>query len=300
MRTALRRAGIGLGILVLLVLGLAGGAYVAGGRKLARTFDVPTVAAAAAPVADSATLARGRHLATAIGKCAACHGPDLGGQIMIDDPALGRAVAANLTRGRGGRPADWSLADWDRAVRHGVRRDGTGLIIMPANDYAPMSDDDLRALAAYLATVPPVDRELPPSQVRLVGRALYVAEKMSLVPAALIDHAARPAAPMPGPTAEYGRYLADIGGCTGCHYPNLAGGPSPEPGAPPAANLTPTGIGHYTEADFARALRQGVRPDGSKLKAFMPVEFTKLMTDDEIRAVYRFLQTVPPREFGAR
>jgi len=299
MRTALRRVGLGLGILVLLVLVLAAGVHVAGGRKLARTYDVPAVATAA-PVADEATLARGRHLATAIGKCAACHGDDLGGKVMIDDPALGRAVSANLTRGRGGRPADWSIADWDRAIRHGVRRDGTGLLIMPSNDYAPMSDEDLAALAAYLETLPPVDRELPPSQIRLVGRALYVADKMPLVPAAAIDHAARPVAPMPGPTAEYGRYLADIGGCTGCHGPTLAGGPSGEPGAPPASNLTPTGIGHYSEADFTRALRDGVRPDGSRLKEFMPVQFTKLMTDDEIRAVYLFLKSVPPREFGAR
>jgi len=299
MRTALRRAGLGLGILVLLVLVLVAGIHVAGGRKLARTFDVRPVATAA-PVADEATIARGRHLATAIGKCAACHGPDLGGNVMIDDPALGRAVAANLTRGRGGLPADWSIADWDRAIRHGVRRDGTGLVIMPSQEYTYMSDQDLAALAAYLETLAPVDRELPPTQIRLVGRALYVADKMPLVPAALIDHAERPAAPLPGPTAEYGRYLANIGGCTGCHYPNLAGGPSLEPGAPPAANLTPAALGDWTEADFARALRDGVRPDGVKIKEFMPVQFTKLMTDEEIRAVYLYLKTVPPRQFGER
>ena len=299
MRKVLRRAGIGLGSLVLLVLVLAAGLHVAGGRKLARTFDVPA-ATVAAPVADEATIARGRHLATAIGKCAACHGPDLGGNVMIDDPALGRAVAANLTRGRGGLPADWSIADWDRAIRHGVRRDGTGLVIMPSQEYTYMSDEDLAALAAYLETLAPVDRELPPTQIRLVGRALYVADKMPLVPAALIDHEERPPAPLPGPTAEYGRYLANIGGCTGCHYPNLAGGPALEPGAPPASNLTPGGIGSWTEADFARALRDGVRPDGSRLKEFMPVEFTKLMTDDEIRAVFLYLQTLPAKRFGER
>ena len=49
-----------------------------------------------------------------------------------------------------------------------------------------------------------------------------------------------------------------------------------------------------------RALREGRRPDGTAIKPFMPVKFTKLMTDDEIRAVWRYLQTVPPRDFGAR
>ncbi|HEU4629243.1 MAG TPA: cytochrome c [Gemmatimonadaceae bacterium] len=300
MRTWLRRIGIGLAALVGIVVLAAAGVYVAGGRKLQHSFAVTPRPPAEPSAADSALVARGRHLATAIGKCAACHGDDFGGQVMIDDPALGRAVAANLTPGRGGRPADWGMADWDRAIRHGVRRDGTGLIVMPADDFAAMSDGDLVALVAFLRQLPSVDRELPPTQLRLVGRALFVADKLPLIPAARIDHSAPPAEPVPGPTAEYGRYLVRIGGCTGCHGPTLAGGPTGEPGAPPAANLTPTGIGHYTEADFFRALREGKRPDGSPIADFMPVRFTKLMSDDETRAIFAYLKTVEPRPTGAR
>ena len=294
MRIWLRRIGIGLATLVGIVLLAAAGVYVAGGRKLQHSFAVTTRPPAEPALADSALVARGRHLATAIGKCAACHGDDFGGQVMIDDPALGRAVAANLTPGRGGRPADWGMADWDRAVRHGVRRDGTGLIVMPADDFTAMSDGDLVALVAFLRQLPPVDRELPATQLRLVGRALFVADRLPLIPAARIDHASRPAEPVPAPTA------AQVGGSTACHGPTLAGGPTGEPGAPPTANLTPTGIGHYTEADFFRALREARRPDGSPLSDFMPVRFTKLMTDDETRALFAYLQTVEPRPTGAR
>jgi hypothetical protein len=56
----------------------------------------------------------------------------------------------------------------------------------------------------------------------------------------------------------------------------------------------------YNEAAFFTALRTGVRPGGTKLKDPMPVEWTKEMTDDEIRAVWLYLKTVPPKEFGSR
>jgi cytochrome c553 len=110
-------------------------------------------------------------------------------------------------------------------------------------------------------------------------------------------------APVPaGATPEYGKYLARVSGCDGCHGRTLAGGPieGGPPDAKPAANLTPTGIGRYTEEDFFRALREGKRPDGSPIDPFMPVKYTKDMTDEEIRAVFAFLKTVPPREYGAR
>lgn len=300
MRTVLRRLGIGLGILLLLLVAAAGSVWVAGGRKLARSFDVPVDPVAEAPAADSALLARGEHLATAIGKCALCHGSDFGGTVFVDDPAIGRAVASNLTGGRGGIGAAYTMADWERAVRHGVAPNGRGLLVMPSDDFAPMSDADLVALVAYLRSVPPVDRELPPTRIRLVGRALYVTDRLPLVPASRIDHARVEPAPAEGVTRDYGRYLANLGGCTGCHGPTLAGGPFGEPGAPPASNLTPTGIGHYTEADFVRALRQGVRPGGAPIAPQMPVEYTRRMTDDEIRALWLYVRSVPGREFGAR
>jgi len=87
-----------------------------------------------------------------------------------------------------------------------------------------------------------------------------------------------------------------VGGCTGCHGPELVGGPSHEPGAPPAANLTPAGIGTWTEADFFKALRSGVRPDGTAINPAMPWASSGRMTDDELRALWLYLRTVPAKE----
>jgi hypothetical protein len=83
--------------------------------------------------------------------------------------------------------------------------------------------------------------------------------------------AARPAAPPAGPTAAYGAYLAQTGGCVGCHGPGLSGGRMP-----------------------------GARPNGSELDPFMPWRAAGQMTDDEIRALWLDLQSVPPKATGGR
>ncbi|MHB1224709.1 MAG: c-type cytochrome [Gemmatimonadaceae bacterium] len=297
----LRRLAVSIAVVVGLVVLLAGAVHVAAGRGLARHYDV-VVPDPAEPVVDSALLARGAHLAGALGKCAECHGDDMGGKILVDDPAIGLLSVPNVTSGRGGVTSDFTLADWDRALRHGVRRDGTGLVLMPSEDYAVLTDDDFVALVSYLRQLPPVDREMPRPSIRLVGRALYLAGKLPLIAADRIDHTADRPVVQPDTTIEYGAYLADVGGCTGCHGPQLSGGPIPgmPPGTLPAANITPTGIGHYTEADFTRAMRDGVGPDGSRIDEPMPIRFTSQMTDDEILALYRYLRTVAPHDFGGR
>lgn len=298
----LRRVAMSLGILVGIVVVLAGAAQFGSGRRLAEHHLV-TVRPLAEPVADSVVFARGAHLAGAIGKCADCHGDDLGGKVVADDPAIGLLSAPNITGGEGSVTVDFTMADWDRAIRHGVAPDSTALILMPSDDYAPMTDSDLAALVAYIRQLPPVDRVMPPrSQLRLVGRVMLLAGKLPLLSSERINHTAPPATVQPGATAEYGAYLADIGGCRGCHGPQLSGGPIPglPPGTPPAANITPTGIGNFSEADFFRAMREGLRPDGTEISEIMPVRFTRQMTDEETLALYRYLRTVPPRDFGGR
>src|SRR6266536_1415295 len=138
--------------------------------------------------------------------------------------------------------------------------------------------------------------------MRLVGRALILFGRFP-IPADEIDHAKAPVAPPPaGPTREYGAYLTNVGGCTGCHGSGLSGGPlaGGPPSAPPPANITPAALGTWTEDDFFRALRIGARPDGSRIDPFMPWAFTSQMTDDEIRATWLYLKSVPPLPYGSR
>lgn len=254
---------------------------------------------------DSITLGRGKHLATAITKCVDCHGENFGGKIMIDDPALGRLVAPNLTRGKGSITEQFTDEDWVRAIRYGIRPDGKGMLFMPANEYWHNDDDELGAIISYIKSVPPVDNVLPPSSAGPLIRLMYVIGQVNMVPTELIDLSApRPATPAPGPTVEYGKHLTTTGGCIGCHGPTLSGGKIP--GAPPewpeAQNLTPhaTGLASWTQEDFFRALRTGVRPDGTKINPFMPWKATAKMTDEEITALWLYIHQVEPKESGNR
>lgn len=293
-----RRALYALGGLATLVVALVVAVYAVSTTRLHKTFDVALVDV---PVAsDSATLARGEHLVRVLGKCGECHGTDLGGQVFIDG-GPGRLVAPNLTLG--GAMGVHTPAQIVRAIRHGVAADGHGLKIMPSADYNALSDQDVGAIVSYIKTLPAVKRDLPATQLYFLGRALWTAGQLPLYDADRIDHAKRqPMQVAAATTPVYGHYLADVGGCTGCHGPGLSGGkiPGTPPEWKPAANLTPTGIGAWSLDDFTRALRTGKRPNGTPIDTIMPWRASGQMTDDEIAAVYAFLKTVPAREFGNR
>ena len=254
---------------------------------------------------DSASIARGRHLSRAISKCVDCHGDDLGGQVVFDALPMARVVAPNLTSGRGGIAANRTDDDLLRAIRHGIGVGGRPLVLMPARNYWHMGDADVGSLIAYLRTLPAVDRELPATSFGLIGRVLLLKGDLDgMFEAKEIDHMARRSAPPAADTtADYGRYLAEIGACTGCHGPTLSGGPIPgmPPEAKPSANLTPEGIGSWTEQDFFKAVREGIRPNGTAIDSTqMPVRLTREMTDLETKAIYLYLKTVPPKASGGR
>jgi cytochrome c553 len=287
-----------LGTVALLALATAGTVYAASQRRLARRYDVK-VTLPGAVASDSATLARGAHLVQ-VATCTLCHGADLGGSVYVEDAMVTTMAGPNLTTGRGGVGATRSDSDFVRAIRHGVRPDGRSLIVMPSEVFVHIGDRDLASIIAWIRHAPAVDRVVPASGFGPVGRALLAAGKLNILVAPKT-----PAMPIPpgvesGATAEYGRYLADITGCHGCHGYKLSGGRvAGPPGLPPAANLTPSGaIAAWSEDDLRRAMREGRRPDGSALNEFMPWRNYSAMTDEEVRALWLYLRSVPPRDFG--
>jgi cytochrome c553 len=283
---------LALGVVSLIVLLLAV-IYGVSEVRMRKTYDIAGMSLNV--TTDPAQIERGRHLATAVSKCADCHGQDLGGQVFIDEQPMGRLIASNLTRGKGGVAASYTDQQLEAALRHGVGPDKRGLLFMPSQEFQYLSDEDVAAIIAYLRSIPPVDRELPSNSVGPLGRALLVAGQLPLVPAELIDHkTASRTAPPAGPTREYGQYLVRVGGCVGCHGENLGGAPGHGPGQPDAANLTPAGsIGSWTEADFVKAMRTGVRPDGTRISEFMPWKSVGMSTDDELHALWLYLRSVP-------
>lgn len=250
----------------------------------------------------NAALAWGKHIAITRG-CADCHGGDLGGGVFAEAMPVFNLYGSNLTPG--GVGADYSDVDWVRAIRHGIGPDGKPLLFMPSFEYYYLSDQDLASLILYLRSLPAVDRQMPENAVGPMGRILFMTGKLPLLSAELIDHGApRPVAPPRGATVDYGAYLAK--GCIGCHGENLSGGPVPgtPPDWPPALNITQdldTGIGSWTRDDFFRAMRQGQRPDGTQLRPeFMPWPNVGTLYDDELEALWRYLEQVEARPFGGR
>lgn len=251
---------------------------------------------------DPAVLARGKHVAESITSCtsADCHGADLGGGKTTDVGPLMTLTPPNITTG--GLGAAYSDGELARLIRHGIKKDGRSVRLMPAQEFNWISDADLVAVVSWVRTMPAVDRANGPTTVKLLGKILDRRNAIPIDVARRIDHKKIDLAPPPTPTAEYGKYIGRL--CSGCHGANYSGGPIP--GAPPSIpvplNLTPheTGLKGYTFEEFAKVIDTGTRRDGRKLDPFMPVASYTKMDDTEKRALFAFLQTLPPQPFGNR
>ena len=297
MKRILKWAGIAVGCLLGVIAIALGVLYFIGTAKINKTFDVQ-VADVVVPT-DGADIERGRHFVEAVGVCQMCHTPNLGGEIAGDDPLFGIFAPRNLTSGRGGIGGTFSDIDYVRAIRHGIGQDGKTLLFMPSEIYNKISDADLGAIIAYLKSLPPVDNEMPDTSLGFLGRIFAVLDSSTL-PANLIDHAApRPAEPEPGVTREYGQYLGFI--CAMCHGENLSGGTvvGYEPDAPKVPDITPGGApGNWSQAQFMTAIRTGITPSGKVLDGqFMPWPYFARMTDDELQAIWLYLESLPAKEF---
>jgi len=265
-----------------------------------------------AEITDARRTERGELIVRNAAVCGHCHAADpkrdvdgpLSGGMEFHDWRVGTARASNLTPDPETGLGNWSVGEIVRALRNGQSRDGRLLApIMPYEWFHEMSDADAVAVAQYLKSQPPVRNEVKqsPNFWFKVGKALLLRPKPAL----------SASAPPRAASAEYGRYLAvHVALCADCHTPRsgirsasdksrLFAGMSDPPKGFPAnpSNLTPddaTGIGRWSEADFLRTIRTGARPDGSRLHPFMPWKQNARMTDDNLRAIYRYLRTLRP------
>jgi mono/diheme cytochrome c family protein len=276
-------------------------------------------------------LARGRYLATHVSSCMDCHssrdwtrfaGPPIegtyggGGERFGHDIGFpGEVTSPNITPAA--NIARWSDGELVRAIREGVTPEGRVLApIMPYSSFASMSDEDVRSIVVYLRSLSPV-RSQPRPEPRLDFPLSLLVRG---IPRPAGDNGRVPHI-APAPTVEYGRYLVTIGACAECHTPSQRGEPLPgmafaggqefrmPAGVVRSANLTPhaTGLGSVSEDAFvARFRTHGTphrepavprpAPDAQPLpgNTIMPWSMYAGMTDDDLRAIYRYLRTVAP------
>jgi len=314
-------------LFVLIILSLVG-IYSSSEKRLNRVYEIPEEKVKIPRNTESVEY--GKHIFQFRG-CEACHSagsadtvtsgefglqahlnlpsqdvPLMEGNVYLDDPAVGKVVASNLTSGKGGVGDVYEDMDWVKAIRHGIRPDGSLLLFMPSTEFYFLSDEDLGVVVAYIETAPPVDNVLPLSNVSFVGRiVMTLVPEITFIPAELIPHTAeQPASPKVGVTPEYGEYLTYS--CKVCHGLTMSGGKIPGFPAnwPPAPNLTQgygSALPAWDEDGFIITLRTGKTPGGVQLRSeYMPWASYKYMYDDELRAVWVYLQSLPPRDYGNR
>jgi mono/diheme cytochrome c family protein len=257
-------------------------------------------------------LKRGQYLTHAVIPCMGCHSewndkadpPVLrsqegAGHLVFEDGGL-KVYASNITPDPETGIGNWSDDAIARAIREGIAADGSVLFpAMPYEHFRHMSDEDLASIVVYLRSMPPAHHQVPPSKVPFV-----IARLIQTVPKPVTEPVAGPDQSQP---ANHGEYLVSMGICSDCHTPRtpppnvgpvkgmeFAGGSVFEDGVT-SSNITPdaSGIGYYNEALFLQSIRSGaVR--ARKLKPPMPWPIYRNMTDDDLKSVFAYLQTLKP------
>jgi mono/diheme cytochrome c family protein len=256
-------------------------------RRLREYPDVPPFTRTIST--DLETRTRGELIARTRG-CQSCHGDNLEGKDWSQEwTGIGRVVAVNLAR----YAKENDAATIERALRHGIGRDGRALYSMPSYNFKHLTDDDVAALIAYLQSHPVLGDTLTKASLSLevrwdlaFGDAMHVPELVAAVPP-LITTVERD-----GEAMVRGEYLA-MTTCNECHGFDVRGG-GDGPGSTPDLAI----VGGYTREQFGRLLSTGESKDGRRDMRLMSgtarerfVHFTEAQVDD----LYAFLRSLPAR-----
>lgn len=258
-------------------------------------------------------LARGRYLGESIVACGNCHTPRtaqgevpgraLSGGVVIEEPGVFRAVAPNITPDPETGIGAWTDAEIAAAIREGRRRDGT--IIgppMPIALYRGISDADVLALVAWLRSVPPVRN--------VAGRSTYRIPLPQSYGPAVSGVPGPPEGDSPADHVARGAYLAGpLGHCIECHTPMAAdgsrdwsrtgagGSPLHTPAGPVVPrNITPAGIGRWSDSQIMRAMHPGITPDGRRLMPPMAFDYYGRMKLADMLDIVAYLRSLKPVE----
>lgn len=269
------------------------------------------VATIGAASAQTDLVKRGDYLVNTIMTCGNCHTPkgppaaiagkDFSGGLTWDEPPF-KVTAPNITPDKETGLGAWSDAEITTVLRTGKRRNGVQIAeVMPTAFYGIVTDNDMKAIVAYLRTLKPVANKVP--------APIY---KMQ------IPHHAFPGSDKPYTEAmmsdpvKKGFYLVTIGHCMECHTPmgprgrefadklGAGGFEFTGPwGKSVSRNITSSktkGLGAWTDAEIKTAITQGKSKDGSALKPPMGFGHYAKMTDGDLNAVVAYLRTVPAKE----
>ena len=269
------------------------------------------VAMANAASAESAAVKRGSYLVNTIMTCGNCHTPKgptgdikekvFSGFAVFDEPPF-KVTASNITQDKETGIGKYSAAQIKNVLRTGIRPNGSPLAeIMPTSFYEILTPSDLNAIVAYLRTLKPISNQVPSPIYKIaLPHHLFPGGEKPYTQSQLRNKVKR------------GFYLATIGHCMECHTPmtqkgrDFVGdlgkggfelvGPW---GKTVSRNITSSktaGIGDWSDEEIKRAITQGVRKDGSKLRPPMGFGYYAGMTNSDLDAIVAYLRTVPAKD----
>lgn len=280
---------------------------VLGTASVFRPDVAPSLAAGSHKVPN---LEQGKYLVESVTICFECHserdftrpgwpipqGRAGSGRILAGEGSKNQIVAPNISTDEDTGIGNWSEEEIIRAVRDGVGKNGRALNPeMPSRYFQSLDNVELRSIALYLRSVPPVRNRLPSSAPYVPGIH---------PPAIGMDsiHLTKSSS-----TVRRGAQLVRLASCETCHTPDneagfiqgleFAGGKvfSHDDQVAVSSNLTPdpTGIGNYTESQFLKVMKTG-RVGDRALNSAMPWYFYRQLTDADLKAVFAYLQALPP------
>ncbi len=275
--------------------------------------------------ATTENIERGRYLAEHVTVCVDCHserdwskfsGPIVPGTIgkggEVFDHSFGfpgKFIAKNITPNN---LENWSDGEIYRLITTGVTKEGDPIFpVMPYPYYRKMDPADTKAIIAYIRTLAPIEETQPASDPDF---------PMNLIMRTIPQQANPQQRPPKSDTVAYGKYLTTIAGCIECHTPKVQGSPDmnrylaggfefsiPEYGTVTSSNITPhkaTGIGTWTEKTFVNRFKQYADRDYKEVPEVARNEFNTVMpwtmyagmNEEDLKAIYAYLQTVDPVE----
>ena len=253
-------------------------------------------------------LERGTYLMQSIVACGNCHTPkgpngelpgmELAGMANLEVTPGFTAHASNITMDPETGIGGWSDEEIIAAVREGRRPDGS--IIgppMPIGLYRGLSDRDVKAIVAYMRSIPPVKNLVPESEYKIPLPPAYGPPVGTVADVSRDDPVA------------YGAYLAGPAGhCIECHSPMGKTGPDIQNklgaggfvfhgpwGTSVSSNITPTGLSKWSDAEVKQMITTGKRPDGSPMMPPMGYAYYAKISDEDLSAIVAYLRTLPPK-----
>ena len=263
-------------------------------------------------------LERGRYLVEGVAHCFECHdeadfkkrqgqpvpgkqgsGREVKGEVYDEQHFPDGLVCPNITPDKETGAGTWTDAQLERAIRHGIGHDGRELFdYMPYAFFRSMTDEDVASVIVYIRSLPSVRNPLPKRHLPFEVKVNLHPEMEPKIPAHATEQ------------VKHGWYLVRIAQCNDCHTGSnphgtaktdmMFGGGARLAGpwgdvVSPNITSDPSGISHYDEAMFIKTIRTGHASGGVReLNPLMPYSYFRNMTDDDLKAIFAFLRTVPP------